>query len=73
MAEAKERRTVTIPDFLTVRDLAELIESSPIEVIKELMANGIMASITQQIDFETAAIVAAEMGFDPEPIEVVPI
>ena len=60
MAEAKERRTVTIPDFLTVRDLAELIESSPIEVIKELMANGIMASITQQIDFETAAIVAAE-------------
>jgi translation initiation factor IF-2 len=71
MAEAKERRTVTIPDFLTVRDLAELIESSPIEVIKELMANGIMASITQQIDFETAAIVAAEMGFDPEPVEVV--
>jgi translation initiation factor IF-2 len=70
MAEAKERRTVTIPDFLTVRDLAELIESSPIEVIKELMANGIMASITQQIDYETAAIVAAEMGFDPEPVAV---
>jgi translation initiation factor IF-2 len=37
---------------------------SPINVIKELMANGIMANINQQIDFDTAAIVAGEMGFD---------
>ena len=72
MAEATERsKVVIIPDFLTVRELADLIEASPIEVIKELMANGIMASINQQIDYETAAIVAAEMGFEPQPVEVV--
>ncbi len=72
MAEATERsKAVIIPDFLTVRELADLMEASPIEVIKELMANGIMASINQQIDYETAAIVAAEMGFEPQPVEVV--
>jgi translation initiation factor IF-2 len=47
-----------------VRELAESIEASPIEVIKTLMANGVMANINQQIDFDTAAIVAAEMGYD---------
>jgi len=67
MTEAAQQRGVVIPDYLTVRELAELIEASPIDVIKELMANGIMASINQQIDYETAAIVAAEMGFEPQP------
>lgn len=37
---------------------------SPINVIKELMSNGIMANINQEIDFDTAAIVAEEMGFE---------
>jgi len=67
MTEAAEQRKVTIPDFVTVRELVELMEASPIDVIKELMANGIMASINQQVDYETAAIVAAEMGFEPQP------
>jgi translation initiation factor IF-2 len=47
-----------------VRELADEINSSPIEVIKTLMANGVMANINQQIDFDTAAIVAAEMGYE---------
>jgi translation initiation factor IF-2 len=68
MAETKEHKSVEIPDFLTVRDLAALLEASPIDIIKELMSNGIMASINQQIDFETAAIVAAEMGFEASPV-----
>lgn len=55
---------IEIPDFLTVRDLAQLMEASPIDVIKELMSNGIMANINQEIDFDTAAIVAEEMGFE---------
>lgn len=67
MAEAAERKIVELPGFLTVRELAERMHASPIEVIKELMGNGVMASINQQIDYDTAAIVAAEMGFEPHP------
>ena len=54
---------ILVPDFLTVRELAELIDSSPIDVMKRLITNGIMASINQQIDFDTAAIVIEEMGY----------
>lgn len=57
-------KTITLPTSLTVRELAEITESSPIQVIKVLMANGVMANINQQIDFDTAAIVASELGFD---------
>ena len=60
----KELMSVQIPEFTTVRDLAEIMQVSPIDVIKELMNNGIMATINQQIDFDTAAIVAAEMGYE---------
>jgi translation initiation factor IF-2 len=64
-------RTVQVPAVLTVRDLAALMKVSPIDVIKELMNNGIMANINQQVDFETAAIVGTEMGFEvvPEIVE----
>ena len=61
---AKEQQIVLVPDFLTVRELAELIDLSPIEVMKTLIANGIMASINQQVDFDTAAIVIGELGFE---------
>ncbi len=57
-------KTITLPSSLTVRELAEITESSPIQVIKVLMANGVMANINQQIDFDTAAVVASELGFD---------
>lgn len=67
MAERTKAHVVTIPDYLTVRELAQLMDVSPIDVIKELMNNGIMANINQQIDYETAAIVAVEMGFEPQP------
>jgi translation initiation factor IF-2 len=62
---AQERQVVLLPEYLTVRELAELIEASPIEVMKRLIANGIMASINQQVDYDTAAIVVEEMGFEP--------
>jgi len=67
MTEKQNRKAVEIPDFLTVRALADLMEVSPIQVIKELMDNGILANINQQIDYETAAIVAEEMGFETRP------
>jgi len=64
MTEKQNRKAIIIPDFLTVRELADLMEVSPIQVIKELMNNGILANINQQIDHDTAAIVAEEMGFE---------
>jgi translation initiation factor IF-2 len=66
-------KVVDLPAALTVRQLASLLGISSIDVIKELMNNGIMANINQQIDYETAAIVAEEMGFETKeeapPIE----
>ena len=55
---------IEVPDYITVRELATEMGVSPIDVIKELMSNGIMANINQQIDFDTASIVAEEMGFE---------
>ncbi|MCZ2112348.1 MAG: translation initiation factor IF-2 [Anaerolineae bacterium] len=66
---ADTKTLIEVPAFLTVRELASLMGESPINVIKELMANGIMANINQQIDFDTAAIVAGEMGFDAVPFQ----
>ncbi len=59
-----EIKTIELPASLTVRQLAEAIQASPIQIIKTLMANGVMANINQQIDFDTAAVVAAELGFE---------
>lgn len=64
MGENGHNKSIELPPIITVRELAESIEASPIEVIKTLMANGVMANINQQIDFDTAAIVASEMGYD---------
>ena len=63
--DVQEKQVVEIPEFLTVRQLAALMDVTPIVMIKELMNAGIMANINQQIDYETAAIVAQEMGFEP--------
>jgi translation initiation factor IF-2 len=59
-------KSIELPDSITVRELAERIESSPIDIIKQLMANGVMANINQQIDFDTAAIVVEEFGFEAQ-------
>lgn len=66
-AMAQEKQIIEIPEFLTVRELADLMEASPIEVMKELISNGIMASINQQIDFDTAAIVLDGLGYEARP------
>ena len=61
---ATEKQQVLIPDYITVRDLAGLIKASPIEVMKKLISSGTMVSINQQIDFDTAAIVVEDLGFE---------
>lgn len=70
---AQERQAILLPDYLTVRELAEIIDASPIEVMKRLIANGIMASINQQVDYDTAAIVVEEMGFEAQSATAVAV
>jgi translation initiation factor IF-2 len=61
---AEKSKVVSIPDKVTVRDLADLLEVSPIEVMKLLISSGVMANINQIIDYDTAAIVATDLGFE---------
>jgi translation initiation factor IF-2 len=63
-------RPIEIPRVLSVKELGDLMGVSPVEVIKELMKNGVMASINQVIDYDTAAIVAHDMGFEPTEQQV---
>jgi len=60
-------KRLELPGSIVVRDLAQMIETSPIVILKKLMSNGVMASINQTVDFDTAAIVVAEYGFDAVP------
>src|SRR4030095_11119349 len=62
---------IELPSSIVIRDLAQKIEKSPIDLIKKLMSNGVMATINQAVDFDTAAIVVAEYGFEavPEVVE----
>lgn len=58
---------IELPANIVIRDLAQIIDRSPIDIIKKLMSNGVMASINQAVDFDTAAIVVAEYGYDAVP------
>lgn len=58
-------REVTIPEFIIVSDLAQKMSVKAAEVIKQLMKLGVMATINQNIDQETAAILVEEMGHKP--------
>ena len=64
--KSAEKKVIKVPFRVTVGDLAKRLEVSVAEVIKQLMADGIMAGINEVIDFETATIIANEMGFETE-------
>ena len=59
---AKKTLVVKIPDEITVADLAALLRRTAAEVIKEMFKMGVMATVNQTIDFDTAEIVATELG-----------
>ena len=65
--------TVKIPDEISVGELASRMKKTGAEVVKCLMKNGVMASLSQMIDFDTAAIIAEEMGCKVEKEVVVTI
>ncbi len=67
-AAVKEKPTgpVSIPPQIVVKDLATLLHATPNEIIRDLIKNGIFASINQVVDYEKAAVVAKELGFEPQ-------
>ena len=68
MVEQKsaESKMVKIPNPVTVKKFAEILDLSVPAVITELMRNGIMATINEEIDFDTASIIAQDLGFESE-------
>jgi len=68
VVEAKSKALV-LPEIITIRELADKMGCSPIELIKALMNAGVMANINQQIDYDTAAIVSEEMGYTVQEFE----
>ena len=65
--------TVQIPDEISVGELASRMKKTGAEVVKCLMKNGVLASLSQMIDFDTAAIIAEEMGCKVEKEVIVTI
>ncbi|MBO5725822.1 MAG: translation initiation factor IF-2 N-terminal domain-containing protein, partial [Clostridia bacterium] len=65
--------TVTVGDEITVGELAAALKKTAVEVIKELMKLGMMATVNQVIDYDTAEIVVTEMGAKIERQVVVTI
>ena len=61
--EAKKQETVRLPSIVTVRTLAEKLELTAGEVIKQLLRSGVVATLNEDLDYETAAIVAADLGY----------
>ena len=64
--KTSERRTqsraLVLPETMTVQYLAEVLNQNPIDVIKQLMRNGIMASMNQVIDYKVATLVSTALG-----------
>ena len=54
-----------LPRTMTVQELTARLGMEGVEVIKQLMRNGVMANLTQAIDYETAALIASEFGYQP--------
>ncbi|MCM1505866.1 MAG: translation initiation factor IF-2 [Ruminococcus flavefaciens] len=69
----KQQLKVLIPDNITVSELAIRLKVTATEVIKKLMGLGIMATINQEIDFDTASLVADELGAKVEKEVIVTI
>lgn len=60
-------KNISLPPVITVSDFAQRLELGAAQVVGELMKNGVMATVNEQIDFDTAEIIAAEFGFTATP------
>jgi translation initiation factor IF-2 len=66
----RPRGPIELPSIMTVRELSEAMGIGASEIIKGLMKGGVMVNINQQIDYETAALIAADFGI--ETTEIIP-
>ena len=69
-SERLKNQVYEVPETLTVGEFAEILGIGATEIIKTLMMAGTMASINQQIDFETASLVADELGYEIREIKM---
>ena len=58
----KKPLSISIPEEITVSELAQSLKAAPAEIIKRLMMLGVMANVNAAIDYDTAALIAEEMG-----------
>src|SRR5262245_11082672 len=71
VVDPAERGAIELPGTITVKELAELLGTSPADIIRELIKSGIFATINQLIDRDTASLVAEELGYEvAEPTAV---
>ncbi|HAF06953.1 MAG: Translation initiation factor IF-2 [candidate division TA06 bacterium 32_111] len=66
--EKSETKRISISDFIVLSDLAERINLDPVELIEKGIELGLMVTINQRIDFETASLLLMEFGYDVEKI-----
>jgi translation initiation factor IF-2 len=59
----KEQTLIELPSVISVKDFASILGLPVSDIITELIKNGVMANINEEIDFETAAIIADDLGF----------
>jgi len=71
--QRRQKLEITLPDEISVADLAAKLKVQAAEVVKKLMLNGVMASASEIIDYDTAALVAMEIGAKVEHEVVVTI
>ena len=64
MAESTEKKILQLPEMITVGDLAAKLDLPVVKLVGELFKNGIVATVNQRIDFETAEIIIDELDLD---------
>ena len=68
LKDVKRPEKITVGDFITVKDLSSKMKCEPSEIIKKLFLLGLMVTINQDIDFETATLVAVDFGIEVLPL-----
>lgn len=67
MAEVTSKQTVEVAPVIGVGEFAQKLDLPVTKIIGELMKNGVMATINEQIDFDTASIIGSDLGFEITP------